>query len=85
MKLTYGFRYKEKLMDILDKVMTIVLVILLCYGVVFLVDVASTEKNCLDAGWADHKVAYDLTSYCIREENEYEIVVPLKDLQNELD
>lgn len=35
------------------------------------------EKLCLQHGWKDAKVTWDLTAYCVREENEYEIVKPL--------
>lgn len=45
---------------------------------ILLVAFARAEKLCLEHGWKDSKVTWGLTAYCIREENEYEIVKPLK-------
>ena len=61
----------------------------LIYGICILIVVVAltlfvvsiqVEKKCLDLGYANHKVTYTLEGYCIREENEYEITVPLRDL-----
>lgn len=46
-------------------------------GIVLAVSLRA-DKLCLEQGWANSKVTWDLTTYCIREENEYEIVKPLE-------
>lgn len=33
----------------------------------------------LNAGWRESSITWDLQAFCAREENEYEIVVPLRD------
>ena len=38
---------------------------------------ASTDALCAQNGWRDSKVTWNFQRYCIREENEYEIIVPL--------
>lgn len=38
---------------------------------------AHVERRCLVAGYPAHRIAWDLTGYCIREINETEYVVPL--------
>ncbi len=47
----------------------------------FIVTDARTQANCLRQGWANHTVTWNLVGYCIREENEYEITVPLSELE----
>jgi len=40
------------------------------------------SNACLRFGWRDSKMTYpDLGCYCVREENEYEIVKPLWELR----
>ena len=50
------------------------------YGLTFVVQDARVHLQCLDYGYANHSVAWNLRAYCIREENEYEIVKPLSEL-----
>ena len=45
----------------------------------FVVD-SRVQKLCLQHGWANHGVTWDLQGFCIREENEYEIVKPLSEI-----
>ena len=42
--------------------------------------VAEVQRRCLVHGYPDSYVAWNFAAYCVREENEYEIVVPLGDL-----
>ncbi len=37
------------------------------------------ERQCLKAGYPNSHIAWDLSAYCTREENEYEITLPWKD------
>ncbi len=37
-------------------------------------------SQCLEYGYANHSVTWNFKGYCIREENEYEIVKPLSEL-----
>jgi len=66
----------------------ITLVLLIAIGCAHLTTFLWAEKHCLMHGWKDAKVTWDLTAYCIREENEYEIVRPLSEVmmaeENEL-
>lgn len=41
------------------------------------------QARCLDAGWASYNVSITLSGYCIREENEYEITRPLREVLND--
>ena len=51
--------------------------------IAFAVKAVLTEKLCLENGYANSNLAIDFTGYCIREENEYEITIPLKELLNQ--
>jgi len=50
---------------------------ILCYCVVSF----NVQKTCLEAGWRDYEVTWDYSAFCVREENEYEIVIPLSQVK----
>lgn len=41
------------------------------------------DAQCLEHGWKDARLDWRLRAYCIREENEYEIVRPLHEVLKE--
>ena len=41
----------------------------------------SLERKCLIAGYPNSHLTWNFQGFCSREENEYEIVVPLRDLE----
>ena len=45
----------------------------------FILDL-TTQSKCLELGWASSEITWNFQAYCIREENEYEITKPLKEL-----
>lgn len=60
----------------MNLILAIVLILLFIYiGTGFV-----AERQCLAHGWAGSKVTFALEQYCIREENEYEITKPLRDI-----
>lgn len=65
---------------ILGWIALIFIALVIIWIVLFLVMTADVEAKCLKLGWADYAVAFNLKQYCIREENEYEITVPLSDV-----
>jgi hypothetical protein len=51
--------------------------------VVYLPIGLETNRQCLKYGWKTGEVTWDLRRYCIREENEYEVVKPLPEIIEE--
>lgn len=65
-------------------ILTAILTFILAIGaVVFGLKTFITESTCLSYGWKDAKIDWRLKGYCIREENEYEIVKPLNEIKGE--
>ncbi len=69
----------EKLSDIF---MFLIIVFLLGYGVLTAIYSLTTEQICLENGWKEGVITWNLQRYCSREENEYEITKPLKEIIN---
>lgn len=76
-----GLRFS--LEDLLAVAIIILIAVVISYGIAFMFKVASVEAQCYQHGWADYKVAWNFNSYCLREENEYEIIRPLADILEE--
>ena len=57
------------------------LIVVLCGLLAMIPYLMYAEKECLSRGWKESSVTWDLTIYCIREENEYEIVRPLSEIE----
>jgi hypothetical protein len=71
------------MMDIVDVVMIVVILLFVAFVVVaciFTVHMVQTKKLCLENGWRNYSITWDLQKFCIREENEYEIVKPLSEI-----
>lgn len=69
--------------DFCAVVVALVILAIVVYAVAFTIDMAKTELACARHGWAGYKVTWNFESYCLREENEYEIVRPLIDILEE--
>lgn len=72
-----------------EKVILPVLIIIAIFvlGIGFSLQVISSYYNaeCLQYGYPHVSTTYKLEAYCIREEDEYEIVIPLEDLRKNND
>jgi hypothetical protein len=71
----------EKMKDTLYILLTMLMVLFLIVYFVHAGVSLLVQQRCLRQGYADSKVTWTFEGYCIREENEYEIVVPLRELQ----
>lgn len=56
---------------------------LIAFTLTYLIQAARADQQCAELGWRDYKIIWNLKAFCIREENEYEIIRPLKELLNE--
>lgn len=56
--------------------------ILIIFVIVIVVRDLNIQRQCLLAGYANHSTTWNLQGFCIREENEWEITVPLRDILN---
>ena len=72
----------EKVFGIMAILIMVLLVVGLVYSLMLGIASAKLEKKCLLYGWKDYSVTWDFQKYCIREENEYEIVKPLEEIIN---
>jgi len=61
-------------------VAVILLALFLGWVIVYIAVDLNGQARCLRLGYASHGVTGGMTTYCIREENEYEITVPLSEL-----
>lgn len=61
----------------------ITFVLFFIYSLVFIVIYSTTEQLCLENGWKEGIITWNFQRYCGREENEYEIVKPLKEIIKE--
>lgn len=59
--------------------MVLIVSVVVAYGVLM----AYTNSKCLEYSYKEARVSYDFSLYCIREENEYEIVKPLREIGSE--
>ena len=66
--------------DYVAVVVGLVLVTLFVFVVGLGVRDAQVQRQCLLAGYANHSVTWNFEGFCIREENEYEITVPLQEI-----
>ena len=57
--------------------------ILLIYVFIWAIISFNVDAQCLEYGWKDSSVTYNFHSYCIREENEYEITKSLEQVRGE--
>jgi len=64
-------------------VCVILVMLLLLYTLVHCIATINVDAECLRHGWKDSRVDWRFRSYCIREENEYEIVAPLSEVIGE--
>lgn len=69
--------------EIFYVVCVIIVMLLLSYTLSHYVVTINVDAECLRHGWKDSRVDWRFRSYCIREENEYEITVPLRELTGE--
>ncbi len=75
---------KGSLEDLLSILVIIIVVLFFVWIGVYLVFSAESEIKCLRYGYANNYTTFvTLEQYCIREENEYEITVPLDDIELE--
>lgn len=70
--------------DVLDTLIIILASIVLILGGLVISEGVGIGNKCLGYGYPDIRIAVTITGidgYCVREENEYEIVVPLDELE----
>ncbi len=74
--------FRDKYGDIRwDNMIFIGTALIMVWVAVYAIKIFDTEAKCAELGWANSKVTWNLQSYCIREENEYEITTPLRSEQ----
>lgn len=66
-------------MDI-ELLFAFILIIFAIYMIIIGINEVITNQKCLELGWRDGEITWNFQAYCIREENEYEITKPLKEL-----
>lgn len=71
----------EKLGKIGAIIGIIFIIFLITYMGTLLITSFKVEADCLKLGWRNSIVVWNFEQYCIREENEYEITKPLKELK----
>ena len=69
--------------DVAATVVIALVLAIIIYAAVFTVCVAKTELACAQEGWRDYTVTWNLEQFCVREENEYEIIKPLGEIRGE--
>lgn len=67
-------------MDI-ELLFAFILIIFAIYMIIIGITEVITNQKCLELGWRDGETTWNFQTYCSREENEYEITKPLKELK----
>ena len=77
----FGYMDRWELVgSVLVYLAAVVIVLFILLLAAYMVVDVKVEADCLSHGWKDSKVDWKFEAYCIREENEYEIVKPLSEI-----
>ena len=76
-------KYTVDWSDIGAALVALLALAIVVYALAFMVVAAKTEAVCAQHGWRDYTVTWNFTQYCVREENEYEIIKPLHEIVEE--